>query len=116
MDEIYIQDIKASCIIGTTEQERRNKQDVVINVTLHADLREAGLADNLGKTVDYEAVEHKIVGLVGKSSRHLIEALAEDIAQVCLGFDMVEKVDVSVAKPAALKFARTVSVKISREL
>ncbi|MEN6357372.1 MAG: dihydroneopterin aldolase [Armatimonadota bacterium] len=116
MDKIHIQDISVSCIIGTSDQERHNKQDIVINVTLYADLREAGLTDALSKTIDYEAVEHKIISLAEGSSHYLVEALAQDIAEVCLGFDMVKKVDVSVAKPVALKSAKNVSVEISREL
>lgn len=115
VDKIHIKDITLSCIIGTFEHERREKQEVNIDVTLHADLHKAGITDDLKKTVDYKAVEQKIMGMVENSSRHLIEALAEDIAGVCLEFDLVEKVDVTVEKPRASMFARTVAVEISRE-
>lgn len=115
VDKIHIKDINLSCIIGTFEHERREKQEVNIDVTLHADLHKAGITDDLKKTVDYKAVEQKIMGMVENSSRHLIEALAEDIAGACLEFDLVEKVDVIVEKPGASMYARTVAVEISRE-
>lgn len=115
MDKIHIKDITLSCIIGIFEHERHKKQEVNINVTLHADLSEAGIKDDFKKTVDYKAVKQKIMGLVENSTHYLIEAIAEDIAKACLEFDMVEKVDVTVEKPGALRFARTVAVEITRE-
>lgn len=39
MDRILIKDLLVRCIIGVSEEERREKQDVVINVALSADLR-----------------------------------------------------------------------------
>ena len=114
MDKIYIRDIVLSCIIGLNADERINKQDVVINITLHADVKEAGVTDNFAYTVDYKAVKLKIVDLVERSEFFLVEALAESIAQACLEFERVEQVDVLVEKPGALKLARTVGVEISR--
>jgi len=115
VDKIHIKDINLSCIIGTFEHERHEKQEIIVSVTLHADLHKAGITDDLKKTVDYKAVEQKIMGMVENSSRHLIEALAEDIAGVCLEFDMVEKVDVTVEKPGASMLARKIAAEISRE-
>jgi len=42
LDKIHIRDLLQRCIIGIYDEERREKQDVVINITLHADLRKAG--------------------------------------------------------------------------
>ena len=38
MGKIFICDLLARCLIGVNPEERREKQDVVINVTLTADL------------------------------------------------------------------------------
>ncbi|MCL5103658.1 MAG: dihydroneopterin aldolase [Armatimonadetes bacterium] len=114
MDRIHIRDLTLACIIGLYERERENKQNVVINITLHADLREAGLTDDVEKTVDYKSVKQGIIALVEDSRFLLVEALAEAIARKCLEFDRVEQVDVLVEKPGALKFARTVGVEITR--
>ena len=35
MDKIHIRNLRCRCIIGLNEDERINKQDVVINITLH---------------------------------------------------------------------------------
>lgn len=115
MDRIHIRDLALRCVIGVYEEERKEKQDVNISITLHADLSAACVTDNFEHALDYKAVKQKVVALVESSSFFLIEALAEAIAQACLRFEPVERVDVTVKKPGALRFARTVAVEITRE-
>lgn len=114
MDKIHIRDLTLRCIIGINDDERREKQDVVINITLHTDTSAAGATDDFSQTVDYKKVKLEIVSLVEGSSFFLLEALAESIARVCLEFRPVQQADVLVEKPGALRFARTVGVEISR--
>lgn len=114
LDKIFIRDIQLQCVIGINEEERHKKQNVVINISLYADLRQAGATDDFNFTVDYKAVKQRILALVEQSSYFLVEALAEAIAKACLEFDRVEQVDILVEKPGALRFARTVGVEISR--
>lgn len=115
MDKIVIRDIALRCVIGTYPEERREKQDVIVTVTLHADLSRACRSDNVADTVDYKAVKKAIIDLVEPSRFALVEALAQSIADTCLAFDRVQRVDVIVEKPGALRFARTVAVEITRE-
>lgn len=114
LDRIHIRDLSQRCIIGIFDEERREKQDVVINITLHADLRRAGQSDRMADTVDYKAIKKRVITVVEASAYFLIEALAERIAELCLEDSRVRRVDVRVAKPGALRFARTVEVDITR--
>lgn len=114
MDKIHIRDILLRCIIGVNDGERREKQDVVINLCLYADLRKAGRTDAFADTVDYQAVKQRVIKLVENSKFFLVEALAEAIAQICLKFPRIKQVEVRVEKPRALRLARTVEVEISR--
>jgi dihydroneopterin aldolase/D-erythro-7,8-dihydroneopterin triphosphate epimerase len=114
LDRIHIRDLRLRCIIGIYDEERRDRQDVCINITLHADLRTAGGSDDIADTVDYKAIKKKIVRLVERSSFLLVEKLAERIAETCLENPAVQRVDVSVDKPGALRFARSVAVEITR--
>lgn len=114
MDKIHIRDLSLRCIIGVNPEERNEKQDVVINITLHTDISQAGKSDDFNHAVDYKAAKQKILRLVENSQYFLIEALAEAIAKACLEFDQVEQADVLVEKPGALRFVRTVGVEISR--
>jgi FolB domain-containing protein len=115
MDRILIRDLLVRCVLGLTEHERREKQDVVINLALHADLRSAGENDRLEDSVDYRALKKRVLALAEASSFHLVEALAEHIASLCLEEPRIQRVDVTVEKPSALRFARTVGVELTRE-
>jgi FolB domain-containing protein len=114
MDRILIKDLLVRCIIGINDDERRDKQDVVINVILLADLQRAGRTDRLTHSVDYRAIKKRIFTVVEASSFFLIEALAERIADLCLNDSFVQEVTVLVEKPSALRFARSVGVEITR--
>ena len=114
MDKIRITGMSLRCIVGVNEHERREKREVVIGVCLHADLSRAVRSDSVAHTVDYEAVEQRIVHLVDGSDFHLLEALAEAVAQACLEFDGVEHVSVTVEKPGALTHTPTVAIEIAR--
>lgn len=114
MDRIYIRDLALRCLIGVFPEERREKQDVVINVVLECDHRPAARSDRLEDAVDYKALKKKIVALVETSSFQLIEALADRIASAALENPKVERVTVTVDKPGALRFARSVAVEITR--
>lgn len=114
VDKITIREIALRCIIGVYPEERREKQDVIISITLHVDLAKAGRTDDVTDTVDYKAVTKAVVKLVEDSEYVLVEALSQAVADMCLGFDGVEKVDVVVEKPGALRFTRTVQVEMTR--
>ena len=115
MDRIFIRDLALRCIIGVQDFERREKQDVLINLELEADLREAGASDDIGNTVDYKTLKKRIIALVEDSRFKLVEALAETIARTALENPKVRRVKVLVEKPGALRFARSVGVEITRE-
>jgi dihydroneopterin aldolase/D-erythro-7,8-dihydroneopterin triphosphate epimerase len=113
-DKIYIRDLSIRCIIGVNQDERTEKQDVIINVILFADTRKAGQTDDLDDSVDYKKVKKTILSLVENSEFLLIEKLAEEIAKVCLEDSKVQKVNVTVDKPGALRYTRSVAVEIVR--
>src|SRR5579862_2215054 len=113
LDKIRIDALSLRCIIGLYPEERREKQDVVIFITLYADLRRACASDNLADSVDYKKIKKRVIKLVENSSFLLIERLAQRIAEACLEEPVVQQVTVAVEKPGALRFARTVSVEIT---
>ncbi len=114
MDRVLISDLAARCIIGVNEDEREEKQDIVINLTLFTDISAAAHNDSLEDALDYRAVRSDVVDLVEFSHYFLLEALAEAIAAVCLKHRGVAGVRVRVDKPGALRFARSVAVEIER--
>ena len=115
MDRILISDLLVRCIIGVRDEERREKQDVVINLSLFTDLAKPGKSDRIEDAVDYSAVKKRILRMVENSQFFLVEALAEAIAEICLEQPAISRVQVRVEKPSALRFARSVGVEIMRE-
>jgi dihydroneopterin aldolase/D-erythro-7,8-dihydroneopterin triphosphate epimerase len=114
MDKIFIRDLALRCIIGIYPEERREKQDVVINVEMHTDLRKAGLSDDLNDTVNYKSIKKAILQLVEESHFQLIESLAEKIAAIALSDEKVQQAVVTIDKPGALRFAKSSAVEITR--
>jgi FolB domain-containing protein len=114
LDKILIKDLRLRCIIGVNDWERKEKQDVTINVVIWSNLTEASKTDDIHRTIDYKEIAKDIMTLVEKSEFLLVETLAERIAQACLQHEKVKKVRVTVEKPGALRFARNVGVQITR--
>lgn len=113
-DRILIKDLLLRCIIGVNDFERREKQDVVVNVTIFSNLAEAAKTDDIRKTVDYKQITKDIIKLVESSEFFLVETLAENIAHACLNDERISRVKVALDKPGALRFARSVGVEITR--
>ena len=113
-DRILIKDLMLRCILGLSGEERREKQDVLINLILWTDLRSAAASDSIEDTVDYSALKKRIITLVEGSQYHLAETLADRIAQLCLEQPAVQQVQVTLEKPTALRFAHSVGVEITR--
>ena len=115
MDRIFIRDLNLPVLIGTLPQERKFRQNITLNIELSYDMTLPGRTDNLFDAVDYSAVERAVIEAVERSSFHLLEALAQHIAELCLSFRPVRKVKVRIDKPAAAVRARTISLEIERE-
>jgi len=114
MDRIHIRELAVRCIIGLHPEERREKQDVIVSLALSTDLGRAGRSDNADDALDYRELKKRVLALVEDSRFHLLEALAEAIAQACLETAGVDEVQVTVDKPGALRFARSVAVELVR--
>lgn len=114
LDRIQIRGLKLNCVIGLNEWERLVQQEVVIDITIHANTRKAGVSDNVADTVNYRTVSKKVAEYVTASAFKLVEALAENVARLCLSEPGVRRVDVSVRKPGAIRHADSVGIEITR--
>ena len=114
IDKMYIRDLKINTIIGTNEEERHKSQEIIINICMYCDCKEAAKTDKLVNALDYFDVEQKVVKFVELSSYFLIEALAEEVSQICLKYTKVKAVKILIDKPNALENASSVSIEILR--
>lgn len=114
MDRIIIKDLLIRGIIGISERERSQRQDILVNIVLFGDITAAGESDDIKDCVNYRTVAKKTIAYVERSARFTVEALASDIARFCLEEPGVKGVKVRVEKPGAVRFAQSVGVEIER--
>jgi len=113
-DKIVIEDLHVRGIIGVDDWEREHRQDLRITIEMRADLDDPIETDRVEDTVNYRSVSKTIQRHVQEAERRTVEALAGDVAGICLSEENVSSVTVRVEKPDALREAGTVAVEMTR--
>ena len=99
-DRILLEEMVFHGRHGTLPAERELGQPFVVDVELRLDLRAAGLADDLTRTVDYGEVHRRAKEIVEGPPVALTETVAERIAAAVLEeHPPVDAVRVKVKKP-----------------
>jgi FolB domain-containing protein len=114
MDRVIIKDLLVRGIIGVNDWERNRAQDILINVTLFTDTRRAAETDNITDCVNYSTMSKRLQAHAETAARLTVEALANDLAEICFEDKGVQRVILRVEKPGAVRFARSVGVEIER--
>ncbi|MBK8987014.1 MAG: dihydroneopterin aldolase [Chloroflexi bacterium] len=114
MDKIIIRNLLLRGIIGINPDERVNKQDILINMVIFADIHRAAASDDIADAVNYKSITKRIIQHVEESSDFLVEKLVSDLAQLVISEFGVERVQVRLEKPGALRFAESVGIEIER--
>ena len=114
MDQVIIKNLLARGVIGVNDWERKRPQNILINLTLFTDTRRAAQSDNLDDCVNYSTMSKKVLAHAETANRKTVEALANDLAILCLEEPRVTKVMVRVEKPGAVRFAESVGVEVER--
>lgn len=114
MDQIIIKNLRARGIIGLNDWEREKPQEILINIIAYTDIRKAAEGDDITHSVNYRTLAKKAQHHAETAARLTVEALAEDLARLCLAEPNVARVKVRVEKPGAVRFADSVGVEIER--
>jgi FolB domain-containing protein len=114
MDQVFIKDLVARGIIGINDWEREKPQEILINVIIYTDLTKAGASDDINDCINYRTIAKKVQAHAETAQRYTVEAMAADLASICLETQAVQKVCIRVEKPGASRFARSVGVEIER--
>jgi FolB domain-containing protein len=115
MDKVFIKGLRVKAIIGIHEHERTAPQELVINITLFTDTQRASETDNINDCVNYQTIAEKVKAHTETSKRLTVEALAGDIARICLETPQVRRIVVRVEKTKAISYTDAVGVEIERE-
>lgn len=114
MDKVIIRDLLARGIIGINDWEREQPQDILINIVVLTDTRPAAETDRIEDCVNYRTLAKAVLQHAETSARLTVEALANDIAKICLEQPLAQRVVVRVEKPGAVRFAAAVGVEVER--
>jgi len=102
MDKIIIKNLEVFCNHGVFLEENKLGQKFIVSVILYTDTREAGILDDLTKSIHYGEVSHKISSFLKAHTYKLIEKAAEELASyLLLEVGRLSMVTVEIKKPWA---------------
>ena len=112
---IELERLAIRCIVGILPAERVEEQDIFLDVSMDVDFGPASASEDVAETVDYASLAVSLASLVRDGKFRLIETLVES----CAGFvlrehPLVRRVRVCVHKPAAVRAASDVRVRVER--
>jgi dihydroneopterin aldolase len=114
MDVIFIRDLRLDTRIGAYEFERRQPQALQFEIEIGRPSIAACETDQLADTIDYAAVVKAIQGVLAEHSFHLLEPLAEKLADLLLSRFEATWIRLEVTKAGIVPGARYVGVRIER--
>ncbi len=114
MDIIFLHDLTIETIIGIYDWEREEKQSIILDLDMAADIPAAARTDAIEDTLNYKAVAKRLIEFVGDSQFQLVETLAERVTEVVLTEFAVKWVRLRVNKKGAVRYAGDVGVIIER--
>ena len=98
MNEIWIKGLRVRSLVGVSDEERQQEQELLVDLCIQPSSPFAYMNDDIMRTIDYEAVARRVRGLVAEGPRHLIETLAVDIASLIIDEFHAVTVTVEVRK------------------
>lgn len=111
---VFIRDLILESYIGIYDHEKANSQKIRVNVDLSVVENTNDLNDDIDNVVCYEKIATAIETIVTSGHVHLVETLAENIAEMNLQDERIYCVRVRVEKLEAIKNTTSVGIEIER--
>jgi dihydroneopterin aldolase len=111
---VFVRDLEIMALLGVHEHEKRQAQRIIVNIDLSVSEDVSELADDIDNVVSYEAVVRGIEAIVAQGHVHLVETLAERIAEGCLRDERIFAARVRIEKPDIIPNVRSVGIEIER--
>ena len=112
-DEIHIEQLEVSSVIGVSEHERKTPQRLTINISFWPGCETRDMADKIGQTINYAIVAEETQRFVQHQTVNLIETLADGLAAHLLKNFPIQKIKVEIRK-FPLEHAKYVSAIVTR--
>lgn len=114
MDIIFLQEVKVQTVLGVPEWERMKPQTVVLDIELAMPHSRSCQTDAIEDTIDYGQIVNRLRQQLSEKSFHLVEALAENVAQMIIDEFGAPWVKVRVAKLGVITGVSRLGVVIER--
>jgi len=114
-DYIVLTGLKVPCVIGIFDWERKQKQDVLLDLKFKTDARKAAFHDRIEDALDYKKIAKSTISFVEKSKFKLVETLAEKLADLLLKQFNIQEIHLRVSKPGAVRGSQNIGVEITRK-
>jgi len=109
---IRIKNLLLRTYIGFNDEEIREKQDVIINMTIDVDLSHTIKNDVIDGSYNYKTITKNIIELVQGQKYKMLETLTQSVLDEVMKYKKVRFARVEADKPHALRFAESVSVEL----
>jgi dihydroneopterin aldolase len=111
---VFVRDLEIIALLGIHEHEQAKAQRIIVNIDLSVREGTSHIEDDIKNVVSYEIVVRRVEKIVASGHVHLVETLAERIAEACLSDERVTAARVRIEKPDIIPNARSVGVEIER--
>jgi len=100
-DRIAVRGLRAYGHHGVYASERSQGQSFSCDAVLEVDTRPAAETDDLQRTVNYAELSQRLHSVLSGEPVDLLETLAQRLADVCLAYELVDAVEVTLQTPEA---------------
>ncbi|HLN89619.1 MAG TPA: dihydroneopterin aldolase [Candidatus Binatia bacterium] len=97
-DKVFIKNLVLPCTIGVTKEERKEKQNIIVDIEIFCDLSQAGATDDLKKSIDYAEIQEKVTAAITDGKFNLLESLAQTVISIILKNPLASQVTVAAKK------------------
>ncbi|NNM55303.1 MAG: dihydroneopterin aldolase [Spirochaetales bacterium] len=88
--------------IGAYQKEKHGRQPLILTVKLWGEFHQAAQTDRLEATLDYADLKRRFEQAIYPRRWELLESFADESAEFFLNQNLVQAVELTVAKPRAL--------------
>lgn len=100
-DRIVLTGLRVRGKHGVYEEEKRDGQDFVVDITVWVDLGDAASSDDVDRTLHYGVLAERAAAVVAGPPRDLIETVAAEIADDIMTEHRAHAAEVTMHKPSA---------------
>ncbi len=114
-DTLFIHGLRLDTEIGVYEWEKNVKQPISLDIEVNTNVSTPAQSDELEDALDYQVITDRITDFIGSKHFHLVETVAELVAQLLHKEFGVSWAKVKVSKLSAIKTVDSVGVIIERQ-